>query len=207
MSYPMRRFVFSCFFVCLCHVSAVLADASVMSEILSQTPFPDEFSFCWGGTCAAVETIGLTNEEWAKVHEVFNPMPENAAEERFRMMLAIGLLESLVGPKTGTAGDRAGTYGNSAWPGQLDCNDEATNTTSYIRMMAAEGLIRFHEIQDTAVRGFLFFARHSTAVIRERDSGVKYAVDSWFYDNGKPPVILPLPEWLNGWRPPHSTAP
>lgn len=202
----MRRFVCSLWLILLAYAGAAVADAETMTRILRETPFPDEFSFCWGGTCAAVETVSLSNEEWAKVHAVFNPLPENAAEERFRMALAVGLLENLVGPKTGTAGDRAGTYGNSAWPGQLDCNDEATNTTSYIRMMAAEGLIRFHEIQDTAVRGFLFFSRHSTAVIRERDSGVKYAVDSWFYDNGKPPVILPLAEWLNGWRPPQSAA-
>lgn len=202
----MRRFVCSLWVILLACAGAAIADAETMTRILHETPFPDEFSFCWGGTCAAVETVSLSNEEWAKVHEVFNPMPENAAEERFRMALAVALLENLVGPKTGTAGDRAGTYGNSAWPGQLDCNDEATNTTSYIRMMAAEGLIHFHEIQDTAVRGFLFFSRHSTAVIRERDSGVKYAVDSWFYDNGKPPVILPLTEWLNGWRPPQSAA-
>ncbi len=202
----MRRFFFSTVFVCLFSATDVLADATVMSQVLLQTPFPDEFSFCWGGTCAAVETVSLNNEEWGKVHEVFDPLPDTAGEEHFRIALAVGLLERLVGPKTGTEGDRAGTYGNSAYPGQLDCNDEATNTTSYIRMMLAAGLIRFHEIQDTAVRGFLLFSRHSTAVIQEHDSGTKYAVDSWFYDNGKPPAILPLSEWLNGWRPPQSAA-
>lgn len=110
-------------------------------------------------------------------------------------------------PKTGTAGDRAGTFGNSAWPGQLDCNDEATNSTTYMRMMQTDGLIRFHTILDTRTRGgFLIFGRHSTAVIGETATGQRFAVDSWFYDNGHPAVILPLATWQAGWKPSNTIA-
>ena len=31
--------------------------------------------------------------------------------------------------------------------------------------------------------------------------GERYAVDSWFVDNGEPAVVLPLAEWLNGGGP------
>ncbi|MEZ0246323.1 MAG: hypothetical protein ACAH09_06780 [Methylophilaceae bacterium] len=186
---------------------AAAADADAMTHILKETPTPQHFSFCWGGTCAAIEQVGLTAEEWSRVRAMFDPMPRDAESERETVRAAIGLLESIVGPKTGTAGDRAGTFGNSAWPGQLDCNDEATNSTNYMRMMRADGLMRFHEILDTKTRGgFLIFGRHSTAVIAEIGSMKKFAVDSWFYDNGQPATILPLDTWQAGWKPDNSAA-
>lgn len=186
---------------------AAAADADTMTRILKETPTPQRFSFCWGGTCAAIEQVGLTTEEWSRVRVMFDPMPRDAESERETVRAAIGLMESIVGSKTGTSGDRAGTFGNSAWPGQLDCNDEATNSTNYMRMMHADGLMRFHEILDTKTRGgFLIFGRHSTAVIAETGSMKRFAVDSWFYDNGQPATILPLETWQAGWKPGNSSA-
>jgi hypothetical protein len=141
------------------------------------------------------------------VRALFEPPPQNAEQERETLRQAIGLMERIVGPKTGTDTDKAGTFGNSAYPGQLDCNDEATNSTTYMRLMAANGLLRFHHIEDTKTRGgFLIFGRHSTAAISETASGKLYAVDSWFYDNGNPAVVLPLETWQAGWRPSNTTA-
>lgn len=203
MNYPMRLWF------CSLLLLPMLAWAGIedMARVLQQTPVPDEFSFCWGGTCAAVETVSLSNEEWQQVRQVFAEPAGNAEAERAMIAQAVGLLERLVGPKTGTDGDRAGTFGNSAYPGQLDCNDESTNTLSYMRMMADDGLIRLHQVISTTTRGgFLIFGRHTTAVIQDITTGRKYAVDAWFHDNGFPPEILPLELWLGGWRPGNSTA-
>lgn len=178
-----------------------------MTRILRETPVPDAFSFCWGGTCAGVETVDLENDEWEQVRDVFAVAAEDAEAERAQIAQAVGLLENLVGSKTGTAGDRAGTFGNSAYPGQLDCNDEATNTTSYIRMMTDDGLIKFHQSVGTTTRsGILIFGRHSTAVIQGLTTGELYAVDSWFHDNGVPPEIILLDTWKRGWHPEDSAA-
>lgn len=186
---------------------SALADASVMNRVLQETPAPAKFSFCWGGTCAGVLQVSLSEAEWGEVRELFEVAePEDAAAERELIPQAIALLERLVGPKTGTDGDRAGTYGNSDYPGQLDCNDETTNTSSYLRMMIDDGLLRFHRVLDTTTRGFLIFGRHSTAVIEDTASGERYAVDAWFYDNGQPAVVLPLALWHAGWKPGDSAA-
>lgn len=189
----------------------VLADAPAMTAVLRQEVDIARFPFCDGGTCAEVRLVGLEESEWAQVRALFHPPPGTAEAERLVLREAIGLLERIVGPKTGTATDRAGTFGNSAWPGQLDCNDEAANSTTYMRLMAADGLLRFHRIEDTRTRGgFLFFGRHSTAVISETVSetggGPLYAVDSWFHDNGFPAEILPLSAWKNGWKPAGTVA-
>ena len=44
---------------------------------------------------------------------------------------------------------------------------------------------------------------HWSAVIEEKqeDEPRRFAVDSWFVDNGQPAVILPLEEWKKGAGP------
>ncbi len=203
MNCPMRLWFYSLLlWPMLAH-----ADAPAMTRVLQETPRIEKFLFCDGGTCAEVKTVSLIEDEWQQVAELFEDPPQNAEEERQVIVLAIGRMEAIVGPKTGTATDKGGTFGNSAYPGQLDCNDEATNSTNYMRLMAQRDLLRFHKIEDTTTRGgFLIFGRHSTAVIRDAESQKAYAVDSWFYDNGQPAVVLPLDLWLNGWKPGNSSA-
>lgn len=203
MSFQIRLLFYSLMILPL----LVQADAPTMTRVLKEEIHAGNFPFCNGGTCADVKTTGLSDDEWQQVRDLFEPEPENAEQEKERIRQAIGLLERIVGAKTGTATDRGGTFGNSAYPGQLDCNDEATNSTTYMKLMSAEGLLRFHRIEDTKTRGgFLFFGWHSTAAISDKASGKLFAVDSWFFDNGVPPVILPLEAWQNGWQPPSTPA-
>ena len=42
---------------------------------------------------------------------------------------------------------------------------------------------------------------HTTAVIEDIGTGTRYAVDSWFFDNGIPPAIVELSAWKKGWGP------
>ncbi|MBU3694596.1 MAG: hypothetical protein FGM40_07185 [Rhodocyclaceae bacterium] len=151
--------------------------------------------------------VSLSEEEWDEVRKLFGlAEPQDAAAERELISQAIALMERLVGPKTGTEADRAGTYGNADFPGQLDCNDETANTSSYLRMMIADGLLRFHRVLDTTTRGWLALDPHSAAVIEDTASGARYAVDAWFYDNGAPAQVIPLAVWHAGWKPDDSTA-
>ena len=201
----MRRW--SCSLLLLTVISIAHADGEVISRVLRQQPTLAGFDMCHGGGCAAVERVSLSDKEWALVSGEFDPLPENADQERSAIAKAIGTMERIVGAKTGTGTDRGGTFGNSAYPGQLDCNDESTNSTTYMKLMLQAGLIRFHEVMDTKTRGFFFNGwPHTTAVIREQHSGQRYAVDSWFYDNGVPAVILPLEVWQAGWKPSNSPA-
>jgi hypothetical protein len=92
-------------------------------------------------------------------------------------------------------------------PGQQDSIDESVNTSLYLTLLQSVGLMRFHTVQDRATRGsFILGYPHTAAVIRETKTGKEYAVDSWFYDNAKPPVIIPIEIWKEGWQPSDSTA-
>ncbi len=107
-----------------------------------------------------------------------------------------------MGKHTGTTGDLGGTFPGTGKSGQMDCVDEAVNTTTYLRMMAAEDLLRWHTVDNHAVRGFFIFGwPHTTAVIRETQTDQRFAVDAWFHRNGAPPEVLPLATWRSGWRP------
>ena len=184
------------------HLPLAFADSETMTRILKQQPTPDGFNVCQGGGCANINPVALSNEEWQQVAAEFEPTPRDAEDERSRIASAIGLLERIIGGKIGTHNDFAGTFGAFSTPGQMDCNDEASNSNTYIKLMQQANLIQFHELRDTKVRNFFFNGwPHTTAVIAEKTSGNAYAVDSWFYDNGVPAVIIPLELWKTGWKP------
>jgi hypothetical protein len=204
----MHRLLFkllSCsFLIFSLSANAALSD---INRIYQQIPALHDFEVCTGGGCAEVKHVSLSDDEWQSITSIFtNPhMMINAEQERDQIALAIGVFESIVGSKTSTATDLAGTFGNSDYPGQLDCNDEAINTTTYMRLMRQNGLIKFHEIEDTRTRNFFFTGwPHSTAVIHEAASGERFAVDSWFYDNGFPATIVPFTVWKSGYIPEDS---
>ena len=163
---------------------------------------PESFQVCHGGSCDRVVTTGLLPDEWLAVVNAMTPAAPDPQTERRQLAEAIALFERSVGPKTGTAGDLGGTFGAFGKSGQMDCIDEATNTSTYLRIMAAAGLLRWHRVGATATRGFFLLGwPHTTAVISETVSGKHFAVDSWFHDNGQPPEIVALDIWRWGWSP------
>lgn len=170
-------------------------------------PVPARFTVCHGNTCARISEVHLSTAQWQQVRRIFNPPPPDAAAEREAIRRAIALIERLVGPQAGTSGDLGMNVPGFGLPGQMDCIDEATNTTVYLRMLQDDGLLRFHTLGQRTTRGYFRLLPgppHSTAVIRETASGARYAVDSWFLDNGQPPFIVPLAKWKAGWEPPQT---
>ncbi len=188
-----------------CLLPAPAAGDSFVSEAVITDPRPARFSVCYGHSCAQVQQVALPAEQWREVAALFRPPSPEAADERRRIARAIARLETLVGTLTGTDKDKGGNWdGWLSGGSQMDCIDESTNTTSYLRMLARDGLLRWHTVEDRATRGwFLFGWPHTTAVIRDTRSDRLYAVDAWFHDNGQPPVIQSLDDWRNK-RPPPS---
>jgi hypothetical protein len=170
-------------------------------------PVPGRFSVCHGHGCRNLDTVALSGAEWKEISFIFQQVINDPAVERDRIRQAIGMLETRVGKITGTAGDKGGNWAGFGLDGQMDCIDESINTTTYLRMLAGQGLITQHTVEGRETRGwFIFGWPHTTAVIRERASGQLWVVDSWFLDNGEPPFILPLTVWKQGWQPPRPPA-
>jgi len=173
------------------------------------SPKPDGFVHCYGFTCGTTVPASITPAELQRIGALFATPSRNGVEERRRLAQAVALWEQIVGAKTGTAADVGSETGDRMWNDlfQQDCMDETFNTTSYLMMMDAAGWIRFHTVIYPSSRGIQngFVAPHHAATLLEKASGRRFVVDSWFYDNGKPPVVMPVEIWEKGWYP--STHP
>lgn len=176
---------------------------------------PASFIYCYGHGCGDSMRVSLADSEWEQVRALFPEDAEDAPEERARIAAAIALLESVVGAKTGTDRDVGGTAGGWFQAGQLDCYDEAINTSNFIGMMQRDGLLHFHRLGTPLQHGIVagWSWPHATAVIAEiagpktgLERSVRYAVDSWFHDNGTPPEIVTTVAWKAGWQPDASAA-
>jgi hypothetical protein len=107
--------------------------------------------------------------------------PDDAEQERRAVAYAVGWMETRVGAAIGTGTDRAGMdFEGSGDPTQQDCVDEATNTTSYLNVLANAGLIRHHTVgipfaKENYLRGISGWT-HWTAVLVERAPSDQRAV-------------------------------
>ena len=125
---------------------------------------------------------------------------DSAAEERRAVAYAIGWIERHVGERIGTKHDRPGMdFTASGDPQQQDCLDEATNTTSYLKLLAHHELLKHHTVaapfaKENYLRGISGWT-HWTAVLRETTNGQKWAVDSWIQKNGVNPAIVEAEKW------------
>ena len=173
-----------------------------LPEGVISDPTPERFSVCHAHDCKEIETLGLSSGQWEQISAPLRPVTPTAAEERTRLGEAIARMEHVIGPLTGTEHDQGGSFSGLGAGGQMDCIDESVNTTTYLTLFQRAGLLRHHQIEPRATRGFFLFGwPHTSAVIRERGSDARFAVDSWFHDNGTAPEILPLDQWRSGYSP------
>lgn len=170
--------------------------AGDVREALSE-PIP----VCYDFNCRNRANVSLSLAEWQTVARGFSPAALSAEQEREYIKTAIARLEELVGRHTPTWRD-VGTNWSAAkgkatrFPGQLDCIDESINTTTYLELLAAAGLLQYHVVSERAYRRSLF-DQHWAAQIVESNNNKRFVIDSWFQDNGQPPYIGPLAKWAD----------
>ena len=170
----------------ICHTATAFASSSPLS-----------FRSCTDYHCDVQQSVTLSASQWQLVRELFSSV-DSPSGERERIRQAIALLEIIVGEITGTWRDLGGNVAGSGQAGQIDCISESINTTTYLHLLFDDGLLRWHEIGERQLRRRFIIVEHWTAVIVDRGNGERFAVDSWYLDNGHPPMILPLVDWLAG---------
>ena len=158
---------------------------------------------CHAYGCRMRTKFRFTDKDLADLAAVmakYRTKADTADEERRGVAYAIGWMETRVGNVIGTKDDRAGMdFAGSGDPTQQDCVDEATNTTSYMTVLAGAGLIRHHTVaepfaRENYLRGIAGWT-HWTAVLVETANRQRWAVDSWIYANGENPAIVKAEEW------------
>ena len=162
---------------------------------------PMAFDVCHGFSCRLESTVNLTENEWRAVRNQFFPLASTPAEERQQIKRAIGLMEVMSGKHTPTYKDVKRNAGSltdnlTSLEGQLDCVDEAINTTTYLTLFQLNDLLRHHTVADRAYRRALL-DQHWAGQLIENSTGNPFVVDSWFGDNGDAPYIVAGKDWFN----------
>jgi hypothetical protein len=157
---------------------------------------------CSAYGCRKKSRVRFTKIEMAQIAKVMKETAkdDSPAEERRAVAYAIAWIERDVGEKIGTKADRPGMdFIASGDPTQQDCLDEATNTTSYLKLLANHGLLKHHTVaapfaKENFLRGIAGWT-HWTAVLKENETGTRWAVDSWIQANGVNPAIVEANKW------------
>lgn len=162
-----------------------------------RAPTLDQIFVCHGYTCRIVTPVRFRSQEIARIAGSLASGAGDGAAERDAISLAVQAFEKIVGARIGTEGDLPGMQFGRGADGQMDCIDEATNTTSLLLFLAKHGYLTHHSVEAPSARGFFIDGRypHATAVLTDTSSGEKWAIDSWPRANALPPVIKPLKEW------------
>jgi hypothetical protein len=175
-------------------------------------------TICHNLGCKAQSTVTLSRKHLLDILRLFQPTAKTPRIERRQIRDAVALFERIAGQQTSVHRDK-GRNPNSimssprprnfvrttlSFPnpprhygsieGQMDCVDESRNTTRFLELLKQRGLLAWHRVHDAAFRTPLF-AQHWSAQIEEVVSGKRFAVDSWFLDNGEPPYIQRLETW------------
>lgn len=178
------------------------ADDPQVSAAVDRDALPGAFTVCHGYGCQWRSPAFLTPPEWHTISELFASPAPTPAEERRRVAQAVAFIERAVGTRIGTINDKPRTPFSFMDRSQLDCIDEAIDTSTTLHLLKSAGFLSWHTPGEPAQRGRAIFLNvHFTAVLVETNGGARYAVDSWFFEPGVLPAVLPLDVWRNGWHP------
>ena len=170
-------------------------------------PNGNTVTVCHAYTCKVQSTYTFSKNDIAEIRAVMdkNRRADTPFEERRAVAYAIAYIDVKVGNKLGIK-DRAGMqFGSTGDPTQMDCADVATNTTSYLLVLQSNGMLKHHTVEatmskDNYAKGVAHlnpvqFWTHWSAILKEKESGQKYAVDRWPFDQGENPAVVKVEDW------------
>ena len=175
------------------------------------TSAEERVTVCFNYGCQGAAEVVYSAPQLAEVRALLDDAA-NAAHERELISVVIGRLLGWAGKLSPISADRGGNQADDGVYGRMDCIDHSTTTTRLLEMLQKIGGLRWHRVLEREVRTRFLIFDHWTAVIEEEPAApfrgerpamrLRYAIDSWFYDNGKPAIVMPLNDWLN-WEGPN----
>jgi hypothetical protein len=165
---------------------------SHFEQFATKAPRGDTVTVCHAYGCKAQTPHTFTQVDIAEIAALMARVrrDDSPAEERRAIAYAIAWMERRVAPTVGTEDDRPSMdFAGSGDPGQQDCVDEATNTTSYLLVLVHHGLIHRHLVERPFAKDSLSHWTHWAALIKETDNGERYAIDSSSGPNGDNPTV------------------
>lgn len=159
---------------------------------------------CFNYGCAVEEVAVFSDIRLAWAQEML-ATADSAERERQLLSVVMGRLYFWAGQQTAIHADRGGNFQDEGVRGAMDCIDHSTTTTGFLRLLENRGLLHFHRVLEPAQRGWVF--QHYSAQIEEirpelmhaeTEHIQRFAVDSWYVDNGRPAPVIPMELWQEG---------
>jgi hypothetical protein len=171
-----------------------------LERFANPNPTLTDFSVCHGFYCAERSPATISDDQWRRIAAVFEPRAKNARQERHQIVRAVAMIETIVGPQTGTDAHQWTHRNMYVIPNggdltQLDCIDTSVNSWTYMTLMERNGFFAFHRVAPLS-----YAPLRNTAVLEEINGGF-FAIDASLVDGGIPPPIIPLAAWLASWPP------
>jgi len=162
---------------------------------------------CFNASCARTEQVTFSGADMAAVQAQLDACPGGALHERLqRLRIAVWQMEVLAAHRQPLLANDRAINDDIGIDGRTDCVDNATNTSTFLRILADLGALPGWRVGAPAVRKPLDLNRvHWTAVAIDARSGQPWAVDAWYRPHGHLPFVLPLADWRrerNGWEAP-----
>jgi hypothetical protein len=169
----------------------------------------ERVTICFNYGCLSQMEIVYSDAQLSALAIILG-QPDDAEQERMAIAQTVGLMLAWAGEQSPIWADRGGNLADNGVDGRMDCIDHSTTTTRLLELIESRGWLRYHRVLDVAQRKRFLLFDHFSAQIGEVDEEAKddvarirarYAVDSWFYDNGHPAAVMPLDRWLAGESP------
>lgn len=160
-------------------------------------------SVCFNYGCAAEEVAVFSEVRLTWAQEML-ATADTAARERQLLSMVTGRLYLWAGQQTAIHADRGGNFDDEGVRGAMDCIDHST-TASFLRLLERRGALRFHRVLEWVTerlglcRRLLFSGREIGSSLRQAETEHvrRFAVDSWYVNNGRPAPVIP---WSSGGR-------
>lgn len=167
------------------------------------------FQVCHGFSCTNRTPVTLDRNDWQAILSPFREPASSAEEERSKIAQSIGHIEKIVQQKTGMNPDLGEARTFERDQDQMDCIDEAINTSRYLDFLQKTGVMKWNEPANPVHRGYFVDGMwpHNSGAVREKATGERYAIDSYYRDSGEPADIVPLETWIRNWNPERSGRP
>ena len=191
---------------------------ALLGPAAAQAPDGAAVSVCFNYGCVSQAEAVFSPEQLGEIAILLRA--DDAAGERVQLALALGRLYAWAGEQTPIAADKGGNLADEAVYGRMDCIDHSTTSTRFLRLLEARGQLRFHAVDEPVLRSRMLIFDHYAAQIVEigparaalaeggaadvggnEQGAARFAVDSWFFDNGQAAAILPLADWKAGGGP------